>query len=175
MRLGSLVGDDDVEEEFVDARVARQLRMEGGSEEVALADENRCSIACRQSLDARAGAGDAWGADEDHLDRVAGDGSRFDDDGRVNLTSVGVALHGDVKGREGGLRGVQDFVGQQDDPGTGAEGRRRADEVVEDGEEAIAFEMLEEGCRLTAGDDEAVEAFQLVWTADEPGDRAERR
>ena len=70
---------DHAEEELVNARVGGEFRVEGGGEEVALADEDGGGSefvvyggAGGESLDGGAGAGDARGADEDHLEGAAG-------------------------------------------------------------------------------------------------------
>ena len=71
---------------------------------------------------------DARGADEDHLQRAAGEGGLRGEDGGVDLAAVGVALDGDVECAERALRRVFD-CGEQDGSGAGAEGGRGADVV----------------------------------------------
>ncbi len=140
----------------MDAGVGGELGVEGGGEEVAFADQNGSAVAGGEGLDGGAGAGDAGGADEDHLERGAGKaGGRGEDDGVV-LAAVGVALDGDVEDGEGALRGLGDVLGQQDGAGAGAEGGGGLDEGLEGGEEVIALEELEHGGGLAAGHDEAV-------------------
>jgi hypothetical protein len=172
---------DSIEKCLVDARVGRKLGVEGGGEQVALADEYGSVIASGENFDAGAHARDARGADEDHLDGTAGQGSRPGQDGGVDLASVGVAFHRDVERGQRRLRRVQDVFGEQDDAGAGSEGGRPADEGIEDLEEAVALQVLEEGGGFAAGDDEPVDgalafvAEQLVRPADEDGDGAERK
>jgi hypothetical protein len=145
----------------VDARVGGELGVEGGGEEVAFADQDGGAVAGGEGLDGGAGAGDAGGADEDHLERRAGKaGGRGEDEGVV-LAAVGVALDGDVEDGEGALRGIGHVLGEQDGAGAGAEGRRGLDEGLEGGEEVIALEELEHGGGLAAGHDEAVYFFSF--------------
>ena len=120
------------------------------------------AVAGGEGFDVGAGAGDAGGADEDHLERAAGEGGFGGEDGGVVLAAVGVALDGDVEDAEGGLRRVGDFFGEEDAAGAGAEGGFGVDEGVEGVEEAGALEVLEEGGGLAAGDDEAVEVVELA-------------
>jgi hypothetical protein len=157
----------------VDAGVFAELGVEGGGEGVATADEGGLAVAGGESFDAFAEAADARGADEDHLDGTAGEGGLGGEDGGVVLAAVGVALDGDVEGGEGALRRVGDVFGEEDAAGAGAEGGFGVDEGVEGVVEAGALEVLEESGGFAAGDDEAVEAFQLFGRADEAGRDAE--
>src|SRR5688572_13632297 len=61
----TLLLSDEFQKSLVDARVARQLRMERGDEEAALAQQHRDAVVAGEHLDLRAGVGDARGADED--------------------------------------------------------------------------------------------------------------
>ena len=133
-------GADEGEEELVDAGVGGELGVEGGGEDVAGADEGGEAVAGGEGLDRGAGAGDARGADEDHLQRRAGERGGRGEDGGVDLAAVGVALDGDVERGERALRGGFDARGQQDGPGAGAEGGRGADVGLEELEEAVAVE-----------------------------------
>jgi len=51
----------------MDSGVVAEFGMEGSSEDVALTDENREAVTGSEGFDGGAGAGDAGGADEDHL------------------------------------------------------------------------------------------------------------
>ena len=159
----------------MDAGVFGELGVEGGGEEAALADEGGGGVARGEGLDGWAGAGDAGGADEDHLERAAGEGGVGGEDGGVVLAAVGVALDRDVEYAEGGLVRVAHFLGEEDAAGAGAEDGLRVNEGVEGVVEAGAFEMLEEGGGLAAGDDEGVESVELAGLADESGDGSEGR
>src|SRR5277367_2509693 len=141
--------------------------MEGGGEEVAFADEDRESVAGGEGFDIGAGAGDARGADEDHLERAAFEFCRRGEDGGVDLAAVGVALDGDIEGGEGGLRGVFYVFGEEDRAGAGAEGWCGFNEGFERIEEAVTLEALQKGGGFAAGDDEAVEIYEFGWGADE--------
>ena len=74
-------GDDHVDEEAMDAPVVGKFRVEGGSQDVFLADENRGVVALGEHLDAGADLEQARGADEDHLQRAARQGSFRGEDG----------------------------------------------------------------------------------------------
>ena len=64
---------DEGEEELVNAGVGGELGVECGGEDVAGADEGGEAVAGGEGFDRGAGAGDARGADEDHLQRRAGE------------------------------------------------------------------------------------------------------
>jgi hypothetical protein len=126
-----LLTADDVKEELVDAGVGGEFGVEGGGEQAALADEGRGTVAGGEGFNAGADARDARGADEDHLERAAGEGGVGGEDGGVVLAAVGVALDGDVEDGEGFLCGVGDFFGEEDAAGAGAEDGLGVDEGVE--------------------------------------------
>ena len=151
----------------MDAGVGAEFGVEGGGEEVAFADEDGEVVAGGEGFDVGAGAGDAGGADEDHLEWAAGEFCRLGEDGGVDLAAVGVALDGDVEGGEGFLRGVFYVLCEKDRAGAGAEGWGGFDEGLEGVEEAVTLEEFEEGGGFAAGDDEAVEIGELGWGADE--------
>ncbi len=173
MRSLRLLLVDEIEKQLVDAVVVAEFGMEGGGEQVSGADEGGKAFAGGEDFDGGAGVGDARGTDEDHFERAAGEFGGGFEDGGVVLAAVGVALDGDVEGGEGGLGGVLDAVGEQDGSGTGAEGGGGFDEGAEDFEEVIVLEELEHGGGFAAGHDEAVEAGELVWSADEAWDGTE--
>src|SRR3954463_433378 len=54
-----------IEEQFVHARIFRQLGMKRRSEEAALAEKHRLTVVLRQHLDGRPEVAHAWGTDED--------------------------------------------------------------------------------------------------------------
>ena len=152
------VRGDQVEEELVDAEVVAQLGVEGGGEEMALTDQDGEVVAGSEGFDLGAGAGDAGGADEDHLEGGAGEFGGGGEDGGVDLAAVGVAFDSDVEGGEGDLRGILYVVREQDRSGAGAEGVEGLDQGAEGFEEAVALQEFEHGGGLAAGDDEAVDA-----------------
>ena len=81
---------------------------------MALANEYGRSLALGESFYCGADGADAGSADEDHLERAAGQAGGGGEDGGIVLAPVGVALDGDVEGGEGVLVGVFDVGGQQD-------------------------------------------------------------
>src|ERR1700677_2574944 len=140
---------------------------------MAFADQDRGAVAGGEDFDARVGAGDARGADEDHLKRAAAEFGGGGEDGGVDLTTVGVAFYGNVHRGEGGLCGMLDVFGEEDCAGAGAEGGGGLDEGGEGVEELVALKEFEHGGGLAAGDDEAVEVGEFVWRAKEFGCDAE--
>ena len=161
------MASNEIEEEQVDAGVVAQFGVEGGGEDVVLADEDGVFFTGGEGFDSWAGAADAWGADEDHLEWAAGEFGVGVEDGGVDLASVGVAFDCDVEGVEGLLRGVGDVFGEEDDSGAGAEGGSGVDEGLEDVEEAALLEEFEHRGGLSAGHDEAVDAFEVRGETDE--------
>ena len=151
----------------MDAGVGRELGMKGGGEQVAFFDQNGRAIAGSEDLNVGTDPGDARRADEDHLERTAGKGGRGRENGGVDLPTIGVALDRDVEGAEGSLSWVLDVLRKQDAAGAGSEGGMVADEVGEGIVESVAFQVSQEGGGLAAGDDEAVEAGELIRAADE--------
>ena len=167
------MASNEIEEELVDAGVVAQLGMEGGCEDVVLADEDGVVFAGGKGFDSGTGAGDARGADEDHLQRAAGEFGIRVEDGGVDLAAVGVALDGDVEGVEGFLRGLGDVFGEEDDSGAGAEGGSGMDEGLEDVEEAALLKEFEHSGGFAAGHDEPVDAFEVRGETDEFGSCAQ--
>jgi hypothetical protein len=108
-------------------------------------------------------------ANVNHLERAAGELRVAGLDGGVDLAAVGVAFDGGVQDAKALLRRVRDFGGEEDASGAGAEGGLGADEVLEGGEEAVAFQKSEEGGGFAAGDDEAVDGGELFGFADQDG------
>lgn len=153
----------------MNAAVLRKLGMECGGKNMLLADENGEAVALGEDFDTFAGLHDAGGADVDHLQWAAFEFRCGFDDGAVDLTSVGIAFHGRVEHGKALLRGVADFFCQQDASGTGAEGRLRFHEGLQSVEEAVAGEEFQKCGRFAAGDDEAVDVYQLLGLADEDG------
>lgn len=165
---------DEVQEELVDAGVVGELGVEGGGHEVAGTDQGGEAVAGGEGFDAGAGEADARRADEDHLQRAAGQGGGSGEDGGIDLTAVGVALDRDVEGGEGALRRVFNVGGEQDGAGAGAEGGDGSNPGLEDREEAIALEEFEHGGGFAAGHDEAVEAVEILRKPDESRRRTQR-
>jgi len=159
-------GSDDVDKELVDAAVVGELGMKGGGQQAPGTDEDGIVTAAGKDLDGRAEAADARRADEDHLHRAAGEGGFGIEDHRVILAAVGVALDVDVEYAEAALRGVGHVPREEDAAGAGTEDWLGSDEGIEDGVEARALEVLEEGGRLAAGKDKGVQGGEFVGLAD---------
>src|SRR5260370_526502 len=150
--------------------------MEGCGEKIALANEDGEAVAGGEGFDRRAGADDARGADEDHLEWAAFEFGGGGEDGGVDLAAVGVPLDGDVECSEGFLGGAFAVSGEEDRAGGGAEGGGGVDEGLEGVEEVVALEELEHGGGLAAGHDEAVDfwwAGEVIGGADELGGGSE--
>ena len=95
--------------------------MECCGHQFSLAHQYWVTLAAGQDFDLRAGLRDAGRADENHLQWIAGQGSRRDEDGGVDLAAVGVAFDHCIEQAEGLLGGVSDLAGQEDASSAGAE------------------------------------------------------
>ena len=133
---------------------------------VSLAHQGGEAFALGEDLDGGTGVGDAGGADEDHLERAAGQGGLGGEDGGVDLAAVGVAFDNGVEEAEGTLGRVEDFASEQDGSGAGAEDGFGRAELLQGVEEAGLLKEFEHGGGFAAGKDEAVEAGQLLGLAD---------
>jgi hypothetical protein len=158
---------DEVEEKLVDAKVGTEFGVEGSGEEMAFANQDGKAIAGGQGFNLRTGVGDAWGANEDHLERTALECCRNGEDAGVDLATVGVALDRDVECGEGFLGGILYVFCEKDRAGTSAKGWRAFDEGLESVEEAITLEKFEEGGGLASRDDEAVDIDEFLRSADQ--------
>jgi len=122
--LGGMAGGEDkFYEELVDAAVGREFRVEGCRHCLALANEDGEALAFDEDFDFWARRDDPRGADEDGLERAAGQGRVEGEDGGIALGSVGVAFDSDIEGAEAGLGRVANFPGQENGAGAGAEDR----------------------------------------------------
>lgn len=155
--------------------------MEGGGENVVLANQDREAVATGEDLDARTGGDDARGADEDSFEgygvraEIAG-GVEVEiqgEDGGVSLISVGVAFDDDIDGGEAVLGGVADFAGQKDGSGAGAEDWFLGGEGAEVFEKAAAMEELEHGGGFATGEDEGVDLCEGFSSLYERRDRSD--
>ncbi len=95
----------------MDARVVRELGMEGRGHRSSLPDGDWNFIFIfafgGEDFDAGADTSNLWGADEDHFQRT---GSEFAlADGALKLAPVGVPANGHVDCAEAGLLGIIDF------------------------------------------------------------------
>src|SRR5438552_15928697 len=94
---------DASQEKLVESEVARDLRVERGDEDRALAAQHRAAVDGGQDLDAVAGPLDHRGPDEDGVDGIGGVGDAGD--GQVGLEAFElaaetIAADGDVDGPE---------------------------------------------------------------------------
>ena len=148
----------------MEARLAGQLGMERGGDDVALPDGDDASVVQpREHVDAGPDALDDRCADEDAVDRrVAEDRHRQVRLEGVQLAPEGVALDRDVEQRQDRLVAVGDLAREQDHAGAGAEDRRARRRQVEDRlAQAPAVDELAHRRALAAGQDEAGEAVEV--------------
>ena len=153
----------------MDATVGGKLGVKGGGHQRALPHQNGKTLAAGQDFDAGPGFDDPGRADEDHLQRATGQLGWCDEDGRVDLAAVGVALHDGIERREAALGGIADFAGQQDGSSTGAEDGLGGAEVLQSFKEIVLVEEAEDGGGFAAGEDQAIDGGELVWLADFDG------
>jgi hypothetical protein len=151
-----------IDEKPVNATVGRKLGMKCGSKKMTLADEDRGAIPAGKNLDAGARFDDLRGANENHLERAAGKGGFGREDGGVDLAAVGVALDNCVEKAEGALRGIQHLAGEKDRSRAGAKDGLIATVRSQGFEEFVLIEEAKDGCRLAAGQDEAIDAAELL-------------
>src|SRR5208282_1013831 len=118
----------------------------------------------RDHFDAFANAFDFRSADEDHFDGTVKK-SAFAD-GAVDLPSVSIAAHGDVERAQAGLLWILYFCRQQDASRARAKRRLRSHEIPQL-RESVFTEQLEKCSRLAPGDNEAVDAIQLLRLFDQ--------
>jgi hypothetical protein len=159
-------GRDDLNEHLVNPPVQRELGMEGGGHDGSLAHQAWESLPMGQSFDAGADLDDAWGADEDHLQRTAGEGGFGDLNAGVDLAAVGITLDDGVQQPQGALRRIDHFAGKQDGASAGAEDGLFAAKLLQRFKEVALFEELEHGGGFPAWKDEAVEFCKLLGLAD---------
>ena len=158
---------DDFEEELVNTSILREFGVEGGGQHPAGTDKDGITVPAGEDLDTRAEAADAWGADEDHLHGAAGEGGFGVKDDGVVLAAVGIPLDIDIQHAKAALRRVGDVLCQENTAGTGAKDGLRADEGVQDGVEARALQVLEEGGGLAAREDEGVQRIEFLGLTDQ--------
>src|SRR6188508_3722653 len=144
---------DQVEEPFVDSWIVRQLRVERGGEHHAVAQQHGLAVVLSEHLDARADVANARRADEDPAERPTVALEREVRLEARDLAPVGIPVDLDV--RESEVIAVD-----EDHPRTGAEDRapERPDRLVE----PVEPRELRDGRRLPTGDDQPVEAVELL-------------
>src|SRR5262249_40125187 len=142
----------------------RELGMEGGDQDRALARHHALATMVRDGRDRRAEAPDPGRPDEDHLERTLPRAQvalphRLE---RLFLAAVRFALGRDVDESERELAGVLHFAREQDEAGARPEDRlARAVELLERGNELPRVEELEQRGALAPGHDETVHLVEL--------------
>src|SRR5271170_2173743 len=140
--------------------------MEGCGHQLSLPYQHGEALAVGEHFNIRANFDDAWRAYVDHLQRAAEQGSLLSEDRAIDLAAVGIALDRGIEDAEAGLGWMDNFFRQQNAASAGAKSGISLDEFLELTEKAVAFKKTEHGGRLAAGNDEAVEAAQLLGSAD---------
>jgi hypothetical protein len=146
----------------MNAAVGRELWVKRRREQMALPDEDRRTIAAGQDFNAGAGFYDLRGANEDHLERATGEGGFGGQNGRIDLAAVGVALEGCVEQAKRALGRVDDIAREQDCSGAGAERGLLLAELLKGLKEAELLEEAEYCGRFAAGQDQPVQASELI-------------
>ena len=157
----------EIDEMAVHTAVGGELGMESGGEDVSLLDQDGEAVALGEDVDTGSGLHDARGTNVDELHGAAFELCWRSLNGAVDLASVGVAFDGDVEDGEALLRRIRHFFGEEDTAGAGAEGGACANEGLKAAEESVSLEEFEKGGRFAAGDDESVDAVELLGLADE--------
>src|SRR5690349_13715241 len=147
---------DEVEEPLVHARVIGQLRMEGGDQHPALAQEHRVAVQLGQHLHLGAGCGHTRRADEYAAQRPVLAGELEIGLEARHLPSVAVPRHLEVKHAEV-------IAVEEDHPRARAEQRLR--ELPQRVLQPVQANEPHDRGRLAARDDEPVEAVELLGLA----------
>ncbi len=140
--------------------------MECCCHQFSLAHQYWVTLAAGEDFDLRAGLRDTGRSDENHLQWIAGQGSRRNEDGRVDLAAVSVAFDHCIEQAEGFLGGVSDLAGQEDASSAGAEDGVAGGVVAQAVEEVASFQEFENGGGFAAGENEAVQRVQFLGVAD---------
>jgi len=148
----------------MDTPVCGEFGMKSSSQNPALTNQHRGTIAEGQHLDAGAGGDDARGANEDHLQRATGEFGFRRQDGRVDLAAIGVAFNDCIEQPQGALWRIEYFARQQDGSGAGAKDGVASAKLLQSFKEA-RLQEFEDGGRFAAGQDESIETCQLVRLA----------
>ena len=149
----------------MDARVLRQLGVEGEAQEMALADADHLALIAGYDLDSGSHLLDPGSPDED-----PGEGHLFPN-GKlelnrtlkaVDLAAESVAPHGHVEDAQQWLRRFHRRSGQHDETRAGAEDRLLAREITERLRKAELLHELAHGRALASGNDEGIQLRQLI-------------
>lgn len=148
----------------MDALVVGEFGMEGCGHGSSLPNRDRVVSFGGDDFNVGADAFDFRGADENHFQRRTGKPALADR--TIDLASVGVAADADIERAQAGLFWILHFARQQDRAGAGAEGWFQAHELLQLFE-AFFSEQFQESARLASGDDQTVDAVELLGLFDE--------
>src|SRR5436190_11622882 len=142
-----------LEEQFVDACVVGQFRVERRDENPAVAEQHRLAFELCEHLDAGAALVEPWGANEDAAQGLVGAVEPQVGLEARDLAPVGVAVDDDV--------GEPEVLPvEHDHPGAGAE--HGPVEVAQRLVQAVEPDQAHDRGRFAAGNDEAVDLFELL-------------
>ena len=134
-----------------------EFGMEGRCDQIALANGDGRLAEGDERFDVWSAGNDLWGADERERNRRSSV-QRCLGMKTAELASVGVALDSDVKSAEMDGRVILDRLGEQDEAGTGAEGRKASGDLLAQGAEEAEFaEEFSLDGRFAARKDQPVE------------------
>jgi len=172
--LGGILFEQ-TEKILVDGRVAGELRVEGGGEQIVFLDQHGFASVFGENGNSGANFFDDWRTDEDHFHGpwLEGRGAKKDIAGK--LAAVAVALDGHVEQAERWLRRMLDFFGEENGACAGAkDGPLSGGELLDGVEEALFLKKLELGGGFATGENESVAAAEVGNRADFEGSGAER-
>src|SRR5712691_13506549 len=156
------------EKETMKAFVARQLRMEGGREQSAVAHRDHGGIAePRENDDTRTDPRDLRRADEDGVERTARHALYVDIRlERIDLTAEGVPLDGDIEELSERMRMTRHVLREEDRSGAGAPHRHAVGGSLADlRDDPVVLRELADRRALAARDDERVDVVELLGPA----------
>jgi len=139
--------------------------MKGSSHDRALPHQHRRTIALGQYLNARAGGDDARSANENHLQRSAGQRGLRGQDGGVDLAAVGIALDDCIQHSQGALRWIENLARQQNRSGAGAEDRLAAAVLLQSLKKKVFFQKPENRGRFAAWQNQPIQPDELFRLA----------
>ena len=140
--------------------------MEGRDQNAALAHQHSFAFGRSENFHARPRALDDRGANEDHFDGGWRKGCNLVTHFARELATVSVARDGYVGKPEGGLRGVADFLRQQDGPSARAEDSPATRGMLTQTLVETLFDKeLPLGRAFSAGQDYGVHAIKIAWRA----------
>jgi len=148
-------------EKFVHAPVIGEFRMKGGGQQIPLTHQHRKSFAAGENLKPSTDVRKAGSTYEHHFKRAAGKRGGFNEDGGIDLPSIGVAFDDRIKQPERALRRVQNFFGEQDGARAGAKHRPDICEFFERLEQSASLEEFQHRRRLAARKNESIQRLAV--------------